>query len=529
MRRAVRRRIWLRLFGFIVLHCAVCGALADVHPLPLAAQWNVGAWPGSFDPDFQIELLREGRYLLPTFNLEPPDRPVRAAYYESAIRYLAREQLPVSFISLQWELMLPKISAAYAARDSAGRNVPLSPFGALEPWYAAGRRWAEHPMLKRLQRLYPDPPLVVFVSNNEYPKLAWHDLAQSAELRTRAGPNADDATIRRVVGDAWIERYRELIRGFREGLTQAAWRDHALFTGYDAFSQASIGRWPEWAQYSLHVPGRMEPWSSAWDGASVSFYVHDWAPDSDYTVWSPQIEAMNQVPVLADVMRARPAYWFELSVWDGQQPGSPTDKALFYRSRGQQMTPARFAGMSQFGMWLLRPRVVREFRGTMDDRARFGASFDATLAAVARVHDNPVLSRFWRTGRLLANPSNAHPYEEALPADYAGRARWFLLDSPANPPRPWRLDTPLEVFALALEAGESAGREWLVYAFSPRRAQMQVDVQIPDGPRVRVQATSSGCFSRVQRASAVVETLTCADREASARGRAHGPNAVDLR
>jgi len=36
----------------------------------------------------------------------------------------------------------------------------------------------------------------------------------------------------------------------------------------------------------------------------------------------------------------------------------------------------------QFGMWLLRPRLVREYRGYMQTRADFGEYFDAILEAV---------------------------------------------------------------------------------------------------------------------------------------------------
>jgi len=491
-------------FGLLAIGAGASALGDESHPLPLAAQWNVGAWPGSFDPSYQIDQLQQGRYLLPTFNLEPPDARLQPAYYTTPTRYLRQHELPLSFVSLQWEMVLPKIASVYT-------SAPLSPFGPIEPWYAAGKSWGQHPMLKEMQALYPNPPFVLFISNNEQPKQSWSDLKNAPEVVTRAGARADDATVRRIVGDAWIERYRELIRGFRDGLTQPAWRDRARFVAYDAFSQQAAGRWWGWVSYSLHTPGRMQPWSRAWDGASVSFYVHDWAPDADDIVWSPQIEAMNWVPVLADVLREQPDYWFELSTWDGQQPGSSTDKAQFYRKQGQTLTPARVAGMTQFGMWLLRPRVVREFRGTGDDRGRFAAYFTETMNAVARVHDDPTLARFWRTGRLVANPSNAHPYQENLPADFASRARWFLLDSPANPARPWKLDTPLELYSLALELGSETSTEWLVYAFSPRRAAMEAQVQIPGGPRVTVQAAAAGCFSLVT-AKGVASTATCGPR-----------------
>jgi hypothetical protein len=361
-----------------------------------------------------------------------------------------------------------------------------------------------------MEKLYPDPPLVLFFSNNEYPKLT------PDQLHAGVGANAgtDVMARRRAIGDAWIERYRAMEQGFREGLEAPAWRAHAVFVGYDAFVTPAMGRWWGWPAYSLYVPGRTEPWPSAWDGASVSYYLHDWAPDTDFTVWSPQIEAMNFVPVLQEVRRTQPDFWFEISVWDGHLPGRPTDKRSFYEARGQQFTPQRYGGLVQFGMWLLRPRVVREFRNPEDDRIRFGAYFDAILAAVARVHDDPTLRSFWRTGQLVENPAGGHPYQEAMPAELASRSRWYLLDTPANPPRPWQLTTPLAVYAIALERGRKPEREWLVYAFAPLNVGTEVEVTIPGGPNTRVPASCGGSFSLVREGERSVQPLGLRGRNA---------------
>jgi hypothetical protein len=211
---------------------------------------------------------------------------------------------------------------------------------------------------------------------------------------------------------------------------------------------------------------------------------------------------MNYIAVLDEVRRDRQRFWFELSTWDGQQPGAPTDKRQFYASRGQELTPTRYGGMVQFGMWLLRPRVVREFRNPEHDRIRFGPYFDQILAAVARVHDDPTLRAFWRAGRLVENPAGGHPYEVALPKELASRPRWFLLDSRINPPRPWELTTPLKVFSLALEQGKAPHREWLIYAFSPLDAAVDAEVTIPDGPSAEVRATRGGAFSLLKEGDA---------------------------
>ncbi len=469
--------------------------------LPLAASWAIGAEATGFSPDWQVEALEQGQYILPWFGLSVPRPPAGANsnypwitdapyYYARAVRYLAQHHLPLSFDTTQWEVLLSEVSADYAQRGPDGKLPPISPFGPIEPWYATGRAWARHPTLRRLEQLYPDPPLVLFVSNNEHPKLSPDDL--NAAYRADAGPEL--IARRRAIGDAWIERYRALERGFREGLEAPGWRAHAVFVGYDALVTPAMGRWSGWPAYSLYVPGRTEPWPFAWDGASESYYLHDWASDGDFMVWSPQIEAMNFIPVLAEVRTREPAFWFEISVWDGQRPGEPTDKAHFYALRDQQFTPLRYGGLTQFGMWLLRPRVVRAFFAA-DDRVRFGDYFDAILAAVARVHQDPTLCSFWHRGQLLENPVGGHPYEAALPAELASRPRWFLLDSPQNPPRPWELTTMLPVYALALELGHRPAREWLVYAFAPLAAATEVEVTIPGGPQVRVPASLAGAFA----------------------------------
>ena len=486
----------------------------DNHPLPLAASWNMGNVATGFSPSYQIAQIAAGQYLLPWFGLSVPQPPPgewfnypqttdSPHYYEAAIRYLAEHRLPLSFVSTQWEVLLPPVAAAYA-RDGAGaKPPPLSPFDPVEPWAAVGRKWAQQPTLKRLEQLYPDPPLVVLISNNEQPKQT------PAELQAawRADAGAPLIARRRAIGDAWIERYRALQRGFREGLDAPAWRAHAIFVGYDAFVTPAMGRWGGWPEYALYVPGRTEPWPFAWDGASVSYYLHDWAPDSDFTVWSPQIEAMNYLPVLAEVRRTQPHFWFEISVWDGQLPGQPTDKRRFYLEKKQQFTPARYGGVVQFGMWLLRPRVVREFRNPEDDRIRFGGYFNAILAAVARVHEDTTLRSFWRDGRLLENPVGGHPYQAALPQELAARARWFLLDCSANPPRPWSLTTPVAVYALALERGNRPHREWLVYAFAPLDVEREAEVTIPGGPEVRIAASAAGSFSLVREGGATPQPL----------------------
>jgi hypothetical protein len=102
--------------------------------------------------------------------------------------------------------------------------------------------------------------------------------------------------------------------------------------------------------------------------------------------------------------------------------------------------------MIQFGMWLMRPRVVREFRGYRETVAETSEWFDAVLDAVDRVHLDPVLRQFWQTGRIVPNRSRLHPYQTSVPDEVKRVDRWFLLDTSVDPEGSWSLGTQLPVY-----------------------------------------------------------------------------------
>jgi hypothetical protein len=496
------------------------------HPMPLAAHWNVGLYPDGFDPSFQLREIGLGHHLLPWFVLPRPDHQdakVDASYYTSALQQCAALRLPISFISTQWDALVADsicgergASGKASARDTVcGRTNVLSPYSSEAEWYKAGLTWGRLPILADLQKIYAEPPLVLFLSNNEQPKLTWRQLLGTSPPDDAAASAQAQTAIRRRVGDAWIERYRELQRGFREGLQSERWTRAARFVGYDAIGPSALGRWSGWMDYSLYTPERIDPWHLALDGSSLSYYVNDWDPSTDFQVWSPEIEAMNWMPMVAEALKDDGGFWLEMSVWDGQRPGSPSDKRMFYRVHGQRYDASRYEGMVQFGMWLLRPRVVREFRDHLATRLQFGAYFHAVMDAVDRVYAIPQLGEFWRSGRLVANAVEVHPYAEAIPPQMRTAARWFLLDAAENPRRPWKLATPISVFAIALELGRSPRREWLVYAFAPLGTVSSAAVRIPGGPPAVVAAGAAGCFTVVREGSARTAVIELGDTPSS--------------
>lgn len=495
------------------------GAGAD-RPLPLAGHWNLGEGRDGFSPAYQMKMIERGHRLLPWFLMPNvhanPEDPRWREYYEGPMRHAAQLGLPLSLISTQWEAMLsvdreylelpPDQNPNVVTGDGKIRR-EVSPFGPTGAWYEAGMKWSSSPMMKRLQDLYPDPPLLLLISNHEHVKLQWTKVEEDRRYAGLFGRGRDDDFKRRITGDGWIARYRALQHGIVDGLASGDWKKNARFAAYDAFGPSHFARWPGWMEHSLYSKGRIDPWPYAWDGASPSFYVFNWSSITDYTVFSPQVEVMNWVFMLEEAKRANPDYWFELSTWDGHDPAQANDKRKYYERVGQSYSPERYGGMVKFGMWLLRPRVVREFRGYLETLAQAESYFLPIVEAVDRVHDNPVMTEFWRKGRLVANRNHQHPYQTLVPSEYSNAERWFLLDTSIDPKRPWELGTPLPVFSLALVLGEARQRRWLLYAHAPVGSRQSVGISIPEYRTVTVDVAQAGSYYLVDERSGRVQAV----------------------
>lgn len=481
---------------------------SDDRPLPYAGHWNTGQLAGGFAPSWQVDRLKGGQFLWPWLYLPPPTTPdVGArdlAYYESAIRFAASQNLPISFVSTQWESLLTdderyvKLAAAENPNvvTADGKIQPeVSPFGTATTWGEAGKQWTDRELLRRIQQLYPVPPLVLFVSNNEQVKLRWQELERDARSPQHSGKARDPESRKRTVGDRFITLYNALQGGMRDGLSAPVWKERSVFIGYNAIGPRSLGRWADWSDDSLQVRSRFDPQPFMWDGASASYYSDNWSGITDYTVWSSQIEAMNWVFMQREAERINPCFFLELSTWDGHMAERDDDKRKFYESKGQSFNPQRYEGFVQFGMWLLRPRIVREFRGWRDTVTNSGAYFEAIERAVARVHTRMLLREFWHKGQLVVNPEGKHPYQIAVPAEVEEADRWFLLDTDLHPPRPWSLNTEIPVFSLALKHQVAGRVHWLVYAHAPLGDRIGVGIRIPGYGWIKMDVHRRGSFS----------------------------------
>ena len=460
-----------------------------------STQWDAAANNLGYTPSWQMQMIAQGHHLLPWFDVPTPDMlcstqtclnngsMVWLTYYQTAIQNAAALNLPISFVGTQWEQDLYTDPQYFNLPASTNPNVVapdgtiqkmVSPFGPIGPWQSVGTTWGSSPMMQQLQAWYPNPPLVIFVSNNEASKLQWSDAEQDQHYLALYGTGQTDEFKREKVAQGWIDRYRALQQAWRNALTSSSWKNNSKFLGYEAFGPRHFGRWGGWTDYSLYNTNRIDPSPSTWDGGSPSYYLGINNPGRDDIVFSPQVEAMNYDFMLKEAYRLNPNFWFELSTWNGCDvyPTDPTydSDCAALASQHSQLHPGPLRAAwcsSACGSPGLAWSEITGTGPSHDHRANH--TLMRSWHAVDRVYTNPTLTSFWRNGQLVANTSRPHPYQSNIPVEYQAANRMFMLTTNLDPPQPWSLSTPIPVYALARVNGVAPQRQWLVYAFSPTR------------------------------------------------------------
>lgn len=472
-------------------------ATPTARTLPLASNWNGGQAKYLYSPEYQMDLIANGAYIMPWMTLSGPGIYSTPNYYRNYMEYICENELPVTFLSSQWEEVLSTTSEFKTLAAAENPNV-VSALGTVEnmvsingrgsDWFKAGQMWGQTAMVQNLTQYCSKPALPIFLSNNEHPRQSWCDTACKAQLAIGAKKLDDDEAVRKQYGDKWITLYGELLRGFRTSMP-AEWQRTSRFIGYNSLVDSALGRWPGWVAGTLYTKGRIEPWMEVFQGASAEYYLHDWSDINDFTIYSPQVEAANFVPVVAATQAKHPDYWFEMSIWDGYVPPAG-GKRQYYKSIGQTFNECRYQGYVRFGAWQDRPRVLREFRGSSDYSNE--SYFNAVLNVAYEVNTIPQLADMWLNGELIENPSGKHPYQANLPADLVGKPRWFLLDVTANPKFTGKLTDPVNVYAVALN--QKATNTKLLYVYAPRGEQKNVGVTVPGFGVALVNATPEGNY-----------------------------------
>ena len=456
-------------------------------------------------PARQVQLIEQGHHVLPVFALNNEfDKPVgvdtNPAFYEP-LRAVAEKKLPFVLSMTQFEQIFYQNYAHFSADDLYSLLVPATaqmfPFAdapSLALWRKAGRLWAQNPDLRMMFELYPEPQRVFILSNNEWPRVEWHeaialcdsipricDFLQNNQVAriSRASdldPWSDNnEKLRRAMAAAWGRHYQALFDGFREGLP-LAWRDAVQFVGYEDFLSLNYGYdtrsdtfvYPEgWTQDTKNAMGYIQkgwledgsrsvtmhagngnvvPWARIWSGNSASFYHYE---NTNNLAYSHLVKMQGLTFALDDIFKyTAPNYWFEVSTWNWfDYYGMPTAPDTLDRLDG-------YEGQLQMQLWLLQPRAARFFHLEHTAVQYAMPYFERTMSAVDRVWANDTLSRFWRDSELVSLEDVTHPFTSEQIPGFESSKRWYFLRN--------NLDNYLDGGALVTPCYyDDASRKWI--------------------------------------------------------------------
>ena len=156
-----------------------------------------------------------------------------------------------------------------------------------------------------IQKIYPDPPLVIFLDNNEAGKVGKVDPKSDRFLaKYGAGPH-DEEFLKKVSVEGYDERYRAMFDAARAACVSPTWSKNLRFVAYN----------------SLKPPH---------DGGMPEYYDNDWQPTkTDFGAAGLQSDAMGMFLGQTKVVNENPSFLWSSIFWDGEWMGN------IWRSRGK--------------------------------------------------------------------------------------------------------------------------------------------------------------------------------------------------
>ena len=442
-------------------------------PLPLVANWNVGIpeYSNGLDPMYMINRLSNGEHIVPTWKLDPYfNDTIGLSYYEESIKKAAELGLPLVFILPSPESALTKDDVYFSMDRSNNPNVitpdgivlpKLSPFGPNNLWNEVGGQWSTTSLMAQLQEWYPNPPLVLFIDEDKSAKLLWSDLNSSSRYQTQYPLDATDEFKRTLVNAQWVEKYRQLHKGFRDGFTNNNWKQNSKFISRNELAY-NMGRTSDWQKNATTTNLHANIWPLTADGLTVNYQL---GYDDNDIYYDPR-HTINNLPFMLDKAKEiNHNFAFQLNI----------------DAKSKIDIPERYRGFTQYALWFLRPSVIRQTpnKTTKDE---INPLFQQVVDSVELVHGSDILADFWKNGKLVKTGNSN--YNLNIPTVYQSVPREFLLKTSANS----------TVWAFALEKGLTPNREWLIYVQSPEENLTDIVLTVPAIGDVLVNSSQNGNF-----------------------------------
>jgi hypothetical protein len=504
--------------------------------LPVSGNWNADA--DKFSPNYFVQLIRRGHHVAVAFvdphsaafqgttvdgRVSPKLQETLDTYYRPAMEFAKAHNLPIVLRGWNWAadptsfqqkqmtlrgVQIPTEDLAAVLVDGTPDFAVTDPLGPVAAWETWGRFWFGNLLIRELQKIYPNPPLVLFLNNNEAGDGASGGGYEKSDrfIAQYGSEKMERAEVDKIIREGYAERYAAMFQAAKESLVSPEWKKNARFVAYNTIFGAAYfgnGRFP--------MPGvgfDMELGPTKWriyDGSMPEAYDNDWQLGKrDYFPWNMQAEMGAVHGFENHIRKERPNFISGMILWDGGimsevfRGRRGTSKPFYLASRGIRWDFDRYEGWATFATWALRPTLLWEFRaGEPLDVMRLG-TWDAQLRITDQAWTSPVLREFWQQGTLVPNSEQEpwfNEFPENTPEWVKKLDRWFLLTSEDNPPRKdWKQgETSLRVFAQALVVGEKPGRRWLIIAHTPEKPIRSSRISLPGYGPVQLPSLSKQC------------------------------------
>jgi len=441
--------------------------------LPLAANWNIGIpeYSDGLDPLYMINRFTYGEHLVPSWKLDPYyNNTIGLSYYEVSIKKAAELGLPLVFLLPSPESALTKDDIYFSMDKTQNPNVitvngtvlpKLSPFGPDSLWNEVGKQWSTTTLIAQLQEWYPNPPLVIFIDEDSSKKLAWSSLSTSSRYLLQYSTNNSNEFKKTLVNAKWLEKYRQLHEGFKQGFTKKSWKENVKFVTRNQLA-SNMGVTSDWMNNATTTNQYANIWPLTADGVTINFDLNDNKTDTTNEPYT----LLNNLPfMLEEAKGLSPNFTYQLSIDANQKINNPQ----------------RYRGFAQFALWFLRPSIIRQTpnKTTIDE---INPLFQEVIDSVELIHNSNVLADFWTNGKLVS--TGGSNYTQNIPTNYQSVPREFLLKTNAM----------ASVWAFTLKKGVAPNREWLIYIQSPEENLTDITVTVPDFKDISLDATQEGNF-----------------------------------
>ena len=336
------------------------------------------------DPEYVSGLVKKGHHVIPIFdnpsfrvqfdvNINPKNinrlEELWEKNWKPRLEEARKLKLPILFFGGNWAVDLvdyearrinygkeeiPKEKrAAISIVGDRIYNKIADPLGPTEAWKAYGQFWTGNMIMKRMQEVYPNPPLVIFGDNAETGEL--HDLdrfmnSERFQAKYGKGPHTTAFTSK-ILQEGYRERYTEMFAACRNALVSPTWKKNLRFLAYNTlWEHSSIGNNGPRANFDYDPQEGWRRWKS-YDGSIPELYDNDWQLGKrDNVPFSMQVEAGGYYAMQKRIFAERPDFWWSTFVWDGAVPSEVfrgtrgTSKSFWYVSRGERWSFPRYEG-----------------------------------------------------------------------------------------------------------------------------------------------------------------------------------------